>query len=353
MNTSKVTVTLDGSAQSATIVTTIDAPLRPSFWYSPLPANAALHPNTAAISAELLRQSKILQPVINGGQVSPIWSSRLVVVPANQPLIKVQCGTTTNNEQAIGNTGIPIPPDIYIPPAPDTDKALLIWQPSAPNGGFMWEFQGAHWITPGVLLGCNSLSRMAGVNNRSGGHFVSYVGGPGGSTPAALYSTWESNNFGTQGSGLPYAPGMLTRKDILTGHVDHALLLEVFDAAAGVHVWPAMTRSDGGAAAGTPAANLVEGMWLRLPPDTIIDASWPLMDRLYAQGARDYGVIITDRTLSCLGFRMATDAFDLDDDYHLLHFPFGSLQALAIGADPPSTPATPPQPNAFYWHPTA
>lgn len=348
MNTSTITVQVDGTRQSVPVVTTIDAPLRPSFWYSPLPDNAALHPNTTAISAEILRQSRILAPVINGGQVAPIWSSRLVVVPAGQALIKVQCGTTTNNEQAIGNTGIPIPPDIYIPPAPDTDKALLIWQPSAPNGGFMWEMQGCHWITPGVLLGCNSLSRMSGVNTRSGGHFVSWVTGPGGTTPSAVYSTWESNGWGTQGSGLPYAPGLVTRKDVLTGHVDHAILLEVYDAAANAHVWPALFRSDGGAAAGTAAANLIEGMWLRLPPGLVIDASWPLMDRLYAQAARDFGMIITDRTLSCLGVRMAEDAHDLDDDYHLVDFPWGSLQALAVGADPPASPT---QPNSFYWHP--
>lgn len=314
-------------------------PLTETLFYGKLPDNAALHPNSAAIVAELVRQKGLALPVVNGAQAQPVWSSRVVTVPIDQPVIPGVC-SHDSTMAAIAATGLPIPPDIYVPPSPDTDKAILIYQPDAPNGGFLWSLQGFGWTTPGAQWHCNSLDRMSNANARTEGRFVDSVEGVLHSMPGALYSTWEASSWGIQGSGLPYAPGILTRDDILRGYVDHALLLEVYEAGAGQHVWPALSRSDGGAAAGAPAATLAEGMWLRLAPDVFIDPSWPLMDRLYAQAVRDFGAILTDRTLSCLAVRLATDANDLCDDFHLAHFPFASLHCLAVGSD-------------ALWHPTS
>jgi hypothetical protein len=203
----------------------------------------------------------------------------------------------------------------------------------------LWSFQGFGWITPGVQWHCNSLDRMSNANTRGTGHFIDWVGGPGGSTPGATYSTYESKFWGIQGSGLPYAPGILTLEDIQRGSVNHALLLEVVDAASGVHPWPA-ARSDGGAAAGSQAATLAEGMWLRLPANFEINPAWSLITRLYAQGARDYGLLITDRTEFCLSVRCEPAAQSHVDDAHLTNFPWGSLQCLAVGSD-------------AVWHPLA
>lgn len=316
----------------------VERPLTSTFWYAPLPDNATLDPSSAAISAEVLRQSTIAQPILNGSQNPPVWTSSTTIVPAGQPLIPGVCGHDATMT-AIAAGGLPVPPDVYVPPAPDTDKAVIIYQPEAPQNGFMWEFQAFSWITPGVQWECNSLSRMSNANTRATGHFVDWTSGPGGSTPGATYSTWESQYWGIQGSGLPYAPGVLTLEDIQRGSVNHALLLEVVDAASGVHPWPA-ARSDGGAAAGSSAATLAEGMWLRLPASFTIDPAWSLITRLYAQAARDYGLLITDRTEFCLSVRCEPAAQPYVDDAHLTSFPWSSLQCTLAGSD-------------TTWHPTS
>lgn len=327
------------------IVITRPAPIAPprpltlSPWYSPIPGNAALHPNTAAIVTEIVRQSGLALPIINGSQDSPVWSSEVTIVPIDQPVIPGLC-SHDSIMSAIAATGIPIPPDVYVPPSPDTDKAVIIYQPDAPNGGFLWSLQGFRWITPGAQWACNSLDRMSRANTNTNAHFVDWVGGPGGSTPAALYSTYEAQVWGIQGSGLPYAPGMLTAYDIQREYVDHALLLEVYDAASGGHVWPAIARSDGGAVAPNPAAALSEGMWLAQDPGIVIDSGWPLADRLYMQGARDFGLVITDRTLFGLAVRASCDAHAMIDDAHLTHFTWNTLRCLAVGSD-------------AVWHPTS
>lgn len=314
---------------------TVERPLADTFWDSPLPPNATLHPNSAAIVAEVVRQSKIAQLVVNGAQARPAWVPTVATVPLGQALIPGVCNHDTI-QTAIAAAGLPIPPDLV--PTPDSDSAVIILQPDAPDGGFMWELQGFHWITPGVQWSCNSLSRMAQADITQTGHFVDWVTGPLSKTPGAEYSTWQSRAWGIQGSGLPYLPGVLTLADILRGRVDHALLIEVYDGGSGQHVWPA-ARSDGGALSGT-AFLIAEGMWLRLPANVFIDPSWSLMTRLYAQAARDFGLLITDRTLSCLAVRAGLDCVGHIDDSHLVNFPFPLLQCLTPGSD-------------ALWHPTS
>lgn len=300
-----------------------------TFWDSPLPPNAALHPNSAAIVAEVVRQSKISQLVVNGAQSIPQWVPTVATVPLGQALIPGVCNHDTI-QTAIAAAGLPIPATLM--PTPDSDAAVIILQPDAPDGGFMWELQGFRWITPGVQWACNSLSRMAGADITTTGHFVDWVTGPLSSTPGAEYSTWQSHAWGIQGSGLPYLPGVLTLQDIQRGRVDHALLLEMYDGGSGQHVWPA-ARSDGGALAGASAFVIAEGMWLRLPPNVFIDPTWSFMTRLFAQGARDFGLIITDRTLSCLAVRAGLDCAGHIDDSHLVNFPWLLTQCLAVGSD--------------------
>jgi hypothetical protein len=213
-------------------------------------------------------------------------------------------------------------------PTSDSDSALTLYQPDL---GFMWEIQGFHWITSMQWQG-NSLSRMSTVNTRTTGHFVNWVTGPGHATPGATYSTYELAAWGIQGSGLPYAPGVLAMSDIRRNYVNHALLLEVYDAAAGSHVWPA-ARGDGGAGSTNPAFVLSEGMWLRLPAGYPIPSVDPITS-LFVQAARDFGLVITDRTLSCLAVRaMSSCATAIGLNNHLVGFPWADLECTVPGSD--------------------
>lgn len=301
--------------------------LNKTFWYSPLPDDAALHPNSPAIVNEIVAQSKLLQPVDN----DVTWTAELVEVPKDQPLIPGVCAHDTTMG-AIAAGGLPIPPDFV--PTGDSDSALTLYQPDAPNGGFMWELQGFRWVTPGVLWACNSLSRMSGVNTRATGHFINWTSsGSDWQHPGHTYSTYELGSWGIQGSGLPYAPGVLTMADIRRGEADHVLLLEVYDALAGGHVWPA-ARGDGGAGPVNEAHVLSEGMWVRLPADYVIPDGLDPITLIYVKAAVKFGILLTDRTLSCLAVRaMPSCAAAIGDNNHLVSFPWADLQTLAPGSD--------------------
>jgi hypothetical protein len=308
--------------------------LNETFWYSKLPDGTALHPKSAAIVAEIVKQSTLLQPVDNDAT----WTSELLIVPKDQPLIPGACNHDSIMH-AIAANGLPVPPDAA--PTADSDSALIVYQPDAPNDGYMWELQGFRWVTPGVQWACNSLSRMSAVNTRSNGHFVTWTAsGVDWRNPGHTYSTYELGSWGIQGSGLPYAPGVLSMADIRRGYVNHALLLEVYDAAAGGHVWPA-ARGDGGAGRSNEDAVLCEGMWLRLPAGYVIPAGLDPITSLYVQAARDFGILITDRTLSCLAVRaMPSCAAAIGSDNHLINFPWSDLQCTVPG-------------NDTTWHPLA
>lgn len=312
-------------------------PLDNTFWTKVLPLNPALHPNSAAIVAEIARQAAVTPPIINGSQSPPAWCPTVVVVPAGAPLITVQCANTTNHQADIGNGAIPIPAGVTV--TPDSDAALIVLQPDAPNGGYMWELQGFRWVTPSVAA-CNSLSRMSGIMTRTQGHFVDWqFSGVDYKNPGHTYSTWEAAAWGIQGSGLPYAPGVITQRDIQRGQIDHALLLEVIDGAKGAHVWPA-SRSDLGNTATLSEQVLAEGMWLDLDRDFAIPTNLDPITTMVIEGVREHGLIITDRTLNCVAVRCTPECQPLISDAHLTGFPWGSLRCLQPGSD-------------SVWHPTA
>lgn len=308
--------------------------LNKTFWQAPLPANAAIHASSTAIVAEIVRQSKLLSPIDN----DVTFTAELIEVPKDQPLIPGVC-THDSTMSAIAAGGLPIPPDLVA--TADSDAAITLYQPDAPNGGYMWEIQGQRWITPGVQWAGNSISRMSGVNTRATGHFINWTSsGVDWQHPGHTYSTYELGSWGIQGSGLPYAPGVLSMADIRRGEADHVLLLEVYDAAAGAHVWPA-ARGDGGAGPTNDARFLSEGMWVRLPANFVIPDGLDPITLIYIKAAMKYGIILTDRTLSCLAVRaMPSAAAAIGANNHLVNFPWAALQALAVGSD-------------ALWHPLA
>lgn len=311
-----------------------------TLWYAKPPANAALNPNSAKIASEFVRQKSILAPIVN----TKTWTAELVTVPKDQPHVQVICANKTNHQADIGLGGLPIPPD-FVPtvdnPADLTkgDNALLLYQPDAPNGGYLWELQHFVPATATTLASCNSLSRMSGVNTRASGHFVDWVTGPGASTPGATYSTWEAKAWGIQGSGLPYPPGVLTMADIRRGRANHALLVEVIDAGAGLHVWPA-ARTDGSAnpdPTKSPFAWLAEGMRICLPPASsgyVVPTTLDPITYIYALALQEFGWIITDRTEDCLAVRAHPScAAAIGGNNHLLGVPWGDVRCLAAGSD--------------------
>lgn len=293
-------------------------PFRYTWWFTPLPDNATIDPNSAAAVGELAAQAARAKPNLNVWS----WTSAHTVVDSTVPRVPVICGSGDSQLNAMFARGVPLPAGIT--PTNDSDSALTIYLPGGPLGGEYWEMQAAH-LTNGQWY-CNFGGHMTGVDGTTRpGHYINYTSGPAG--------TYELNSWGTQGSGLPYWPGVISADDLARGCCDHAILLEVIDALKGSHVWPAIARSDGGLS----SSNLIEGQRYRLPRGTFVDPSWHPILQCVVRTLIKYGCFITDRTTSNLCFRAAPDcgpSLDGVPDYDVLTgLPWGSLQLCQAGSD--------------------
>jgi hypothetical protein len=76
--------------------------------------------------------------------------------------------------------------------------------------------------------------------------------------------TDDGRPFGSRGAGIPYHAGLITRCEIDSGHIDHALAF-AYDSPSAAFVYPA-AKSDGGVFGGELGVDLPEGARIRLDP---------------------------------------------------------------------------------------
>ena len=162
--------------------------------------------------------------------------------------------------------GVPIPKDAVA--APGTDKNLTIWSPSTDQ---LWEF----WVAEKTATGWRACwgGRMDNVSKNPG---------------------YFADGFGTTATGLSHAGGMVGIEEVRAGRIDHAISLNVVDAAAWhIFSWPAQ-RSDGYDPNGTNT--IPEGTRFRLDPTINVD-TLPLhpITKMIAKAAQEYGFIIQDK----------------------------------------------------------
>lgn len=159
--------------------------------------------------------------------------------------------------------GVPIPPGAVV--SSGTDKELTVYSPSSDQ---LWEF----WVaskTNGVWKACWG-GRIDHVST-SPGYFAGY--------------------FGATATGLPNAGGMVSIADVRRGRIDHALSLQVIDAAqANLVSYPAQ-RSDG-----QGSGPIREGQRFRLDPAfDVAGSSMNAVEKLVARAAQEYGFVVTDK----------------------------------------------------------
>lgn len=299
-------------------------------WSHQLPNNAAMDPGSALAVAELVKQSTLATPNLNIHN----WTLEPIAVSASQPLVPVDwhgVSTTETELQAVLRLGVPIPDGFT--PTNDGDASASFWQydyvHSTGLKGRLYELYGLQ-NTNGAWSASFG-TRLYGINDTPGCRQYS----------AQSYKDYATNpdslfarpSWGVQGSGIPYAPGVLTKADCDRGYVDHMLLLETVNAKAGGFVWPAL-KDDGNIH--DSMFPVKEGQCYRFAPSYQINSSWPYLLQLIVQAVRDHGCIITDRS-SCLAFRAAPSASSylgtLASWQILNSFPWGDLQLLAVGTD--------------------
>lgn len=301
-----------------------------SVWNAPIPSDAPLDPNSAALDATLQREVLTYGPWINSSE----YSTPVYQVPANQPTVRVTVDPATAMwnpdgapELASEFAAVPIPP--YAQPAAGTDHHLVIWQPSTDTE---WEM----WLTHQVVGG-NGIEWHA-----SWGARIQNVSQSSGIAPYP---------FGATASGVSELGGLITADEIAHAQINHALAMALPETEGwGVFVWPA-NRTDGR----SPLPDAIpQGTRFRLDPSVNVD-SLPLTPvvRAMALAAQRYGIVVRD-TAGAVVFYAEDPAdvglysydwgYGLDPAQALANFPWDRLQVVAVpnaGATPAPAAAKP------------
>ena len=238
-----------------------------SFWNTPLPVDAPLDPESAAVTEDFVRQVRSGQkPTINTTSYTP----PVLTVPRNQPRVRVRLdrppGYSPPLEAAWAS--VPLPDDAR--PAAGNDSELILWQPSTDT---LWEF----W----------QLRRgRDGWQAAWGGRMERVSAGQGAYGP-------PNANWGTSASSLSLAGGLITPDELTRGQIDHALAVGIPRARAGVYALPAQ-RTDGRSTC--PHAP-PEGARFRLDPNVDVNSlGLPPATAALARAAQRYGIVVRDQS---------------------------------------------------------
>jgi hypothetical protein len=201
------------------------------------------------------------------------YNVSLYVVDSSTPRIQVKFNNCQNKSYlpaqlysiAFGAifSNVPIPDDAL--PAVGSDGELSIWDPVSDQ---LWEFWVAEKKTDGWYACWGG--RIDNVSKSSGAF------------PAPT---------GVAASGLSTTGGAILINDLESGSIDHAMSLNVIEAAhRSLFSYPA-NRSDGTLPLGSPNA-IREGQRFRLDPELNVDSlGLSPIGKLIAKAAQRYGVV--------------------------------------------------------------
>lgn len=245
-----------------------------SFWNAPLADDAALDPNSTAITDAFEATIARGYQAGNGPWINTTdYSVPVYTVPAGQPTVSVRLASPFS-APALQSAWEEVPMPDQARPSDGTDRTLVVWQPSTDR---IWEF----WRLTEASEGWRAIwgGAMQGVSSSQG------VYGP---------EAWPGARpwWGSSASSLSIAGGLITLEDLQQGRIDHALALAIPDVRAGVYASPAQ-RSDG---TSSDPLSLPEGAHLRLDPSLDLAAlHLPHSTLMIAEAAQRYGIFIRDR----------------------------------------------------------
>jgi Bacterial Ig-like domain (group 3) len=283
-----ITATYNGNpsyltSTSNTLTQTVEtqAPFRffspTSFWNEPVPANAAVDPNSAAMVSSFAGEIAAAEEAKKGLPTidTTAWSVPIYTVSGNQATVKVtqaiSYGSKVNAALQSSWDAVPLPPEAK--PAAGTDRDLVVWQPSTDH---LWEFWGLERTEEGWAA-------------KWGGAMDSASTDPGVYGPEA----WPGAQvgWGVSATSLSVAGGLITLEDLELGQINHALAIAIPNARAGEYASPA-NRTDGYS---TAPLSLPEGAHLRLDPNlNLASLHLPHMTLMLAEAAQRYGIFVRD-----------------------------------------------------------
>lgn len=247
---------------------TIFAPT--SFWYTPIPADAPLHPNSAGFVADFLRQKKAYYGTVainTTAYASPVYVADANTAPVVVKEWNCQHKAHTDSRLAEQWKAVPIPE--YAEQADGTDAEMTIYQPSTDT---IWEFWVARKVE-GHWEACWG-GRMQNVSKSQG--------------------IW-THPYGTTATGLPFLGGQIGAEELQRGEINHAMGIALVDAESwNIRSWPA-NRSDGYNPKHAPN-RIPEGLRFRLDPAVDVDAlKLHPVARAIAKAAQRYGFVVWDK----------------------------------------------------------
>ncbi len=267
-----------------------DAVFAPSsFWYTAIPRDVALNPNSANYVAEFLRQKQAYYGTVNintTAYTSPLYivrsgSTRVIgdsyakQVAATGPavhrtdVVEWDCQSKGFSDPGLAAQwrGVPIP--AIAVPSKGTDSEMSVFDETSDT---LWEF----WVSrklDGRWQGCWG-GRIANATQSNGIFPLPY---------------------GATATGLPFVGGQITAEELARGEIKHAIGIALVDAEAdGIRSWPAL-RSDGLNPAGAPN-RIPEGLRFRLDPSINVDAlKMNPIGKIIAKAAQKYGFVVWDK----------------------------------------------------------
>lgn len=239
-----------------------------SFWYQPIPKDAPINPKSAAYVAEFDRQYHSYYNTVGvnlGAYSAPVYA----VGPQTKTVAVAQwdCQNYLDPDLPRQWAAVPIPD--YARPAYGTDAEMVIYQPSTDT---MWEFWQARQVD-GHWQACWG-GKLAGVSRSNG--------------------IWPQR-YGVAATGLPFAPGQITAKELKDGSIRHVIGIALVDAEkSSIFSWPA-NRSDGYNPQNAPN-RIPEGIRFRLDPTINVDTlNISPVAKTIAKAAQTYGFVVWDK----------------------------------------------------------
>lgn len=233
-------------------------------WARPVPADAALDPNSADLVAGFNHQWQTIYGTV--GINTDSYSIPIYTVPAGQPTVSVSIRPGCHDDPGLiaQLRAVPIPSTAR--PANGNDHSIVISQPSTDTD---WELWIAQKDANGNWSACwgGQLSKVS----QSKGVFPS--------------------PYGVAASGLSYLASTIRVSELQARQINHTIAVSVVHTTAGTQVPPA-DRNDGDS---TASDAIPEGTRFRLDPTIdVTRLGLPPAGVTIAKALQTYGMIVID-----------------------------------------------------------
>jgi hypothetical protein len=334
---------------------------------TPLPDDTAVASGSATAVQGLVDQAAMTGTYAAGANAPPAlnvnnFGTGYKIVGRQQPYIKIAVTLAQSAlENDPGFVWAPLPTNAI--PQGDSDSTYCLYQPGYPHGpggafrGRYWEFTGlyaptAPQISAGATFQTRNLMRMIDADNNIGRMYdYFYQVGATFDVPATdpyavpderegvmQYRVWGASAVG---ANPPFISQCVQAQDILRGYCTHPIGLVTCNHGVRSK-WPAQADRYDGTLTTYP---FQAGDWFRFPAAATMPGNLTPMGQLLWRTIQKYGLIVVDKSLTCLAIRASSDCAPLAvgpasshdgrdwSAYAFTNFPWGGMELMVAGDD--------------------